>query len=134
MIYQLFSRFKSMLPSIMNNNCDSTMNDNTNNTPLMSRLQRKMASMMGKYAIARRAILVFMMYIIYRLIDVMLKVYVTKGTIASEMVDIIGMFVTILTIFSCFYTASRFSEVSSDKIKVSSHKPDKESNNEENGE
>lgn len=97
---------------------------NNNSQPqesFMTKVQHRMSSMMQKYAIARRAILVFMMYIIYRLVDVTLDVYVKNGTIATEMVDIIAMFVTILTIFSCFYTASRFSEINTDKIKTKTH-------------
>ena len=115
MLSKLIDCCKKIIPII-------TMNNNSQpQESFMTRVQYRMSSMMQKYAIARRAILVFMMYIIYRLVDVTLDVYVKNGTIATEMVDIIAMFVTILTIFSCFYTASRFSEINTDKIKTKTH-------------
>ena len=114
MLSKLIDCCKKIIPII-------TMNNSQPQESFMTRVQYRMSSMMQKYAIARRAILVFMMYIIYRLVDVTLDVYVKNGTIATEMVDIIAMFVTILTIFSCFYTASRFSEINTDKIKTKTH-------------
>ena len=100
--------------------------DNITKIPLMtrlqnkmaSRLQNKMASMMNKYAIARRAILIFLMYIIYEIMTTILEVYREKYIVAPEMVDIVALFVAILTIFSCFYTASRLSEVTTTETKV----------------
>ena len=92
--------------------------DNITKIPLMTRLQNKMASMMNKYAIARRAILIFLMYIIYEIMTVILEVYREKYIVAPEMVDIVALFAAILTIFSCFYTASRLSEVTTTETKV----------------